>query len=106
LPFISGGAAAAIACRPASAADVGCLGRRGGPARPPRDRAVQLNKQFGVSFGKIATLFRERFGLRVTASAIVRALHRVAAKANRPMTRCARPSARAPSWCPMKRAAR
>ena len=42
--------------------------------------AVQLNKQFGVSFGKIATLFRERFGLHVTASAIVRALHRVAAK--------------------------
>jgi len=42
--------------------------------------AVQLNKQFGVSFGKVATLFRERFGLRVTASAIVRALDRVAAK--------------------------
>ena len=42
--------------------------------------AVQLNKQFGVSFGKIATLFRERFGLRVTASAVVRALHRVASK--------------------------
>jgi transposase len=42
--------------------------------------AVRLNKQFGVSFGKIATLFRERFGLHVTASAIVRALHRVAAK--------------------------
>ena len=42
--------------------------------------AVQLNKQFGVSFGKIATLFRTRFGLCVTASAIVRALHRVAAK--------------------------
>jgi len=42
--------------------------------------AVQLNKQFGVSFGKIAALFRERFGLHVTASAVVRALHRVAAK--------------------------
>jgi hypothetical protein len=42
--------------------------------------AVQLNKQFGVSFGKIATLFRQRFGLQVTASAVVRALHRVAAK--------------------------
>lgn len=42
--------------------------------------AVQLNKQFGVSFGKIATLFRQRFGLHVTASAVVRALHRVAAK--------------------------
>lgn len=42
--------------------------------------AVQLNKQFGVSFGKIAALFRDRFGLHVTAGAIVRALHRVAAK--------------------------
>jgi hypothetical protein len=41
---------------------------------------VRLNKQFGVSFGKIAALFRERFGLHVTASAIVRAFHRVAAK--------------------------
>lgn len=42
--------------------------------------AASLNKQFGVSFGKIATMFRERFGLHVTPSAIVRALHRVAAK--------------------------
>lgn len=42
--------------------------------------AVQLNKQFGVSFGTIATLFRERFGLHMTASGVVRALHRVAAK--------------------------
>jgi transposase len=43
--------------------------------------AVRLNKQFGVSFGKIAALFRTQFGLSVTASAIVRALHRTAAKA-------------------------
>ena len=42
--------------------------------------AVTLNKQFGVSFGKIATLFRDRFGLTLTPSAVVRALHRVAAK--------------------------
>jgi transposase len=42
--------------------------------------AVPLNKQFGVSFGKIAARFRDRFGLHVTASAIVRALHRVARK--------------------------
>ena len=42
--------------------------------------AVQLNKQFGLSFGKIAALFRDRFALHVTASALVRALHRVAAK--------------------------
>ena len=40
-----------------------------------------LNKQLGLSFGKIATLFVERFGLRVAPSAIVRALHRAAAKA-------------------------
>jgi transposase len=42
--------------------------------------AVSLNKQFGVSFGKVATLFRDRFGLHVTPSALVRALHRAAAR--------------------------
>jgi len=42
--------------------------------------AVSLNKQFGLSFGKIATVFRTRFNLTVTPSAIVRALHRAAAK--------------------------
>ena len=40
--------------------------------------AAVLNKQFGLSFGKVATLFRERFGLRVTAGGLVRALHRAA----------------------------
>jgi transposase len=40
--------------------------------------AVTLNKQFGLSFGKIATLFRARFGLHATPSAFVRALHRAA----------------------------
>lgn len=43
--------------------------------------AAVLNKQLGVSFGKIATLFAERFGLPVAPSAIVRALHRAATKA-------------------------
>jgi transposase len=42
--------------------------------------AVTLNKRFGVSFGKITMLFRDRFGLHVTPSALVRALHRAAAK--------------------------
>lgn len=42
--------------------------------------AVSLNKQCGLSFGKIATVFRTRFGLHITASALVRALHRAAAK--------------------------
>ncbi len=42
--------------------------------------AVSLNKQFGLSFGKIATVFRTRFALHVTASALVRALHRAAAR--------------------------
>ena len=42
--------------------------------------AVLLNKQFGVSFGKIATLFRRRSALPVTPSALVRALHRAAAQ--------------------------
>ena len=43
--------------------------------------AAVLNKQLGLPFGKVATLFAERFGLSVAASAIVRALHRAAAKA-------------------------
>jgi transposase len=42
--------------------------------------AVTLNKHFGLSFGKIATLFRARFSLHVTPSALVRALHRAAAR--------------------------
>lgn len=42
--------------------------------------AVGLNKHFGVSFGKIATLYRTRFALHVTPSALVRALHRAAAR--------------------------
>lgn len=43
--------------------------------------AAVLNKQLGLPFGKIATLFAERFGLPVAASALVRALHRAASKA-------------------------
>ena len=40
--------------------------------------AAVLNKQFGLSFGKVAALFRERFALGVTPGGLVRALHRVA----------------------------
>jgi transposase len=43
--------------------------------------AVTLNKQFGVSFGKIATLYHQRLGLTLTRGAIVRALHRTARSA-------------------------
>jgi transposase len=42
--------------------------------------AALLNKQFGVSFGKVAALYRSRFALHVTPSALVRALHRAAAQ--------------------------
>ena len=42
--------------------------------------AVTLNKHFGLSFGKIAALFRGRFALHVTPSALVRAVHRAAAR--------------------------
>lgn len=45
--------------------------------------AAVLNKQFAVSFEKVAALFRERFGLAVTPSGLVRALHR-AARRGRP----------------------
>ena len=40
--------------------------------------AAVLNKQFGLSFGKVAALFRERFSLHVTPGGLVRALHRAA----------------------------
>jgi transposase len=40
--------------------------------------AAVLNKQFALSFEKVAALFRERFALHVTPSGLVRALHRVA----------------------------
>ena len=43
--------------------------------------AAVLNKQLGLSFGKVAEFFAERFGLNVVPSAIVRALHRAATKA-------------------------
>jgi transposase len=43
--------------------------------------AVTLNKQVGVSFGKIATLFHPRLGLTLSRGAIVRALPRTARQA-------------------------
>ena len=43
--------------------------------------AASFNKQLGLSFGKIETVFADRFGLTVTRGALVRAVHRVAAKA-------------------------
>ena len=42
---------------------------------------VVLNKQLGLSHGKVAWLLRERFGLAVTASTVTRALHRAARQA-------------------------
>ena len=42
---------------------------------------VVLNKQLGLSHGKVARLLRERFGLAVTASTVTRALHRAARQA-------------------------
>jgi transposase len=43
--------------------------------------AASFNKQLGLSFSKIETVFADRFGLTVTRGALVRAVHRVAAKA-------------------------
>jgi transposase len=40
--------------------------------------AVILNKQLGLSFGKIAQLLRDRFGLTVTRGGLVQAVHRAA----------------------------
>jgi transposase len=43
--------------------------------------AVVLNKQLGLPLGKIATLFRERFGLTVTTGGLVHAMRRAARRA-------------------------
>jgi len=43
--------------------------------------AVILNKQCGLSFGRIASLLRDRFGLTVTRGGLVHAVHRAAHQA-------------------------
>jgi transposase len=43
--------------------------------------AASFNKHLGLSFSKIETVFADRFGLTVTRGTLVRAVHRVAAKA-------------------------
>jgi transposase len=40
--------------------------------------AVLLNKRFGLPYGKIAALLRDRFGLTVTRGGVVHAVHRTA----------------------------
>ena len=42
---------------------------------------VVLNKQMGLSFGKIATLLRQHYDIRVSPSGLVRAVHRAARRA-------------------------
>ena len=42
---------------------------------------VVLNKQLGLSHGKVTQLLRQRFGLAVTTSTVTRALHRAARQA-------------------------
>jgi transposase len=44
---------------------------------------VILNKQFGVPLGKIARLFRERFGLTISRGGLVHAMRRAARQAQR-----------------------
>jgi len=55
--------------------------------------ALVLNKQLGLPLGKIATLFRERFGLTITPGGLVHAIRRAAQRAARRVTRSARRSA-------------
>ena len=43
--------------------------------------AASFNKQLGLSFSKIGAVFADRFDLTVTRGALVRGVHRVAAKA-------------------------
>lgn len=43
---------------------------------------VVLNKQLGLSFGKVATLLQQMYGLTVTRSGLVHAVHRAARRAH------------------------
>ena len=43
--------------------------------------AVLLNKRYGMAYGKIAALMRDRFGLSVTRGALVHVVHRAARRA-------------------------
>jgi transposase len=43
--------------------------------------AVLLNKRYGLAYGKITTLLRDRFGLTVTRGGVVHAVHRAARQA-------------------------
>ena len=52
--------------------------------------AVILNKQFGVPLGKIARLFRERFGLTITGGGLVHAIRRAARQARTDLRRARR----------------
>jgi transposase len=44
--------------------------------------AVLLNKRYGLAYGKIAALLRDRCGLRVTCGGLVHAVHRAARQAH------------------------
>ena len=44
--------------------------------------AVVLNKQLGLSYGKVAALFQQQYGLTVTRSGLVHAVHRAARHAH------------------------
>ncbi|HEX2311388.1 MAG TPA: IS66 family transposase, partial [Vicinamibacterales bacterium] len=43
--------------------------------------AVLLNKRYGLPYGKIAALLRDRFGLTITRGGLVQAIHRAARQA-------------------------
>lgn len=44
--------------------------------------AVLLNKRYGLAYGKVAALLRDRFGLTVTRGGLVQAIHRAARQAH------------------------
>jgi transposase len=58
---------------------IGAAGAQLGPAAVTL--AVVLNKQLGLPLGKIATLFRERFGLTITPGGLVHAIRRAGRRA-------------------------
>ena len=73
----AGACKAAIRCRPPTRS--GAAAVQLGPQAVAL--AVLLNKRFGLPYGKIAALLRDRFGLTVTRGGLVHAVHRAARQA-------------------------
>ena len=72
------------------------LGAAAAHLGPQAVLAVILNKQLGLSFGKIEQLLRDRFGLSVTRGGLVSAVHRAARQTQPTYEALLRPGPREP----------